>query len=142
MTKETGKWLDDAGLDPRYPLWHQADPEGEHADRSLPPPLPFDSPEDAAQSLLAKSMEWYSATNPTVRAFESDCADRVLRVFRGGLRRLPWSRGSGDPVVDCLRVLRRWAQATAATFRRLIRRRDYSSSARSVRLMAALSTHQ
>ncbi len=78
MTKETGKWLDDAG--PRTRAIRSGirrTPEGEHAEPIFTSSgFLFDSPEDAAAKFAGEvDGNVYSRyTNPTVRAFEKRLA--------------------------------------------------------------------
>ena len=80
MTKETGKWLDEAG--PRTRAVRSGirrTPEGEHAEPIFTSSsFLFDSPEDAAAKFAGEvDGNVYSRyTNPTVRAFE----ERMARV--------------------------------------------------------------
>jgi O-succinylhomoserine sulfhydrylase len=74
MTKETGKWLDDAG--PRTRAIRSGirrTQESEHAEPTFTSSgFLFDSPEDAAAKFAGEvDRNVYSrSTNPTVRAFE------------------------------------------------------------------------
>ena len=78
MTKETGKWLDDAG--PRTRVIRSGirrTQESEHAEPIfISSGFLFDSPEDAAAKFAAEvDGNVYSRyTNPTVRAFEKRLA--------------------------------------------------------------------